>query len=230
LSRQSQLVNRIVLFCLLLVVPSAPTLRAQHGRADRSPTDTSLAQHVTRVKTPQTHAQADTVGVVNGVVITYGDFMSLMSGYVNEHVARTHTRIVTDDVYSMIVDTAWNRAVADILEEQEIQKRHLAMSDSEVRASLITEPPEFLRSQFTDSLGTFHADYLARAMSDPKNDSTVQTLIASARIDGEWHRLMKSILTNAKSEDQKKHLYDGWLRRTKAHARMIDRRLNFGFY
>ena len=70
------------------------------------------------------HAPGDTVGVVNGVVIRYADFMSIMSGYLRLFVARSKNDIVTDSLYTVIIDSAWDRALSDIIIEGAIAKRH----------------------------------------------------------------------------------------------------------
>ncbi|HWF43841.1 MAG TPA: SurA N-terminal domain-containing protein, partial [Candidatus Kapabacteria bacterium] len=82
---------------------------------------------VTQVAPLHNHLPGDTVGVVNGDVITYADFNSIMSGYLKLFVQRSGDNVVTDSLYSVIVDSAWNKAVTDILTEQEIQKRKLEM-------------------------------------------------------------------------------------------------------
>lgn len=207
----------------MVVLATAPDLRAQE-------TDSSLAKHVTRVKTPVKHAAADTVGVVNGVVITYGDFKLLLSGTINDFVGRTGVHVVTDSVYSQLVDTAWSRAMIDIIEVSEINNRKLSLTDSGVIALLLEHPPEYLRKQFTDSVGAFHKDYLSIALNDPRNDTTVRDILAGERIRLESERLVASVTRQAKSDSARERTFKAWLRRTRMQARIIDRRMNFGFY
>ncbi|MDP4200650.1 MAG: SurA N-terminal domain-containing protein [Bacteroidota bacterium] len=215
--------KRTLFLCLLLT--AAFTVRALAQSSD-----SSRLKKVTRVKKSVSHALGDTVGVVNGVVITYGDFKSLLSGTIHEYVTRTSEHIITDSAYSLLIDTAWNKAVDDIIEEREIERRKLSLNDSELRAMVIEHPPDFLRTQFTDSTGTFHREILSNAMNDRRNDTVVAGILASERIRLETNRLIAAVTTKAKTEAERGRMFHAWLRRMRAEARIIDRRLNFGFY
>ena len=201
-----------------------PAAFAQH------PKTPDQKKKVTQVAPTHKHLPGDTVGVVNGEVITYADFNSIMSGYLKAFVKRSGDNVVTDSLYSIIVDSAWNRAVNDILIEQEIQKRKLAMSDDEAKNAIIQDPPTFLRHQFTDSTGAFHSEYISQALNDPRNDSIVRIIIAGEKIRLESDRLIASLDRNAHSPSEKNHAYDAWLKKASASAKIVDKRLSFGFY
>ncbi|HZK76218.1 MAG TPA: SurA N-terminal domain-containing protein, partial [Candidatus Kapabacteria bacterium] len=150
----------------------APTLAQSHQQpAPKGPKEVPFATAKAR------HAPGDTVSVVNGVVIRYADFMSIMSGYLKLFVARTQNDLITDSLYTEIVDSSWDRAVTDIIIEGAIAKRKLEMTDAMVKDSLVARPPDFLRHQFTDSLGAFHPEYMRAGLNDPRNDSIVHLII-----------------------------------------------------
>jgi SurA N-terminal domain len=175
------------------------------------------------------HAPGDTVGIVNGVVIRYADFMSIMSGYLKTFVARSKDNIVNDSLYTVIVDSSWNNAVTDIIIEGEIQKRKLEMRDAMVKDSLIEHPPEFLRRQFTDSTGTFHPEYMRAGLNDPHNDSVVHIIIEGERERLETEQLEASLAPRATGAERDR-AFQAWLQHAKRTADIDDRRTRFGFY
>ena len=185
---------------------------------------------ITQVKPARKHNKSDTVGVVNGVVITYGDFMSIMSGYLKAFVARSKDNLVSDSLYTVIVDSSWRRAVSDVLIEQEIRKRKLSMTDADVKAALIDNPPDYLRTQFTDSLGVLHKDIVKRALNDPASDSIVSVIVMGERIRLETDRLLASIAEKSHTPNDRDRAFEAWLRKTMAASKIVDRRTTFGFY
>jgi hypothetical protein len=185
---------------------------------------------VTQVKPSRTHLPTDTVGIVNGVVITYADFNSIMSGYLKAFVQRSGDNVVTDSLYSVIVDSSWSKAVSDILTELEIQKRKLEMTDSAVKQVILQDPPDFLRQQFTDSTGKYYPEYLSRALNDPHNDTIVRIIVGEETVRWETYRLIASLDPKAHSPEEKKRAYNAWLKHATAKAAIVDKRLSFGFY
>jgi hypothetical protein len=175
------------------------------------------------------HAPGDTVGVVNGIVIRYADFMSIMSGYLKLFVARTKNDLITDSLYTQIVDSSWDRALTDIIIEGAIQQRKLEMTDAMVKDSLVAHPPEFLRRQFTDSAGTFHPESMQAGLNDPHNDSIVHIIIEGERERLETERLTQSIAP-AKNGAERDRAFQTWLQHAKRTADIDDRRTRFGFY
>ncbi len=175
------------------------------------------------------HAPTDTVAVVNGVVIRYGDFMSIMSGYLRLFVARSKDDIVSDSLYTVIVDSAWNSAVNDIIIEGAIHKRRLEMTDALVKDSLVADPPDFLRRQFSDSIGTFHPDYMRAGLNDPRNDSVVRIILEGERERLETERLAENVAPHVTGAARDRAFQD-WLTHAKRTADIDDRRTRFGFY
>ena len=176
------------------------------------------------------HNPMDTVGVVNGTVIRYGDFMSIMSGYLKLFVGRSGNDMVSDSLYSVIVDSAWDRAVFDIIIEGAIVKRHLEMTDEMVKDSLVAHPPDFLRRQFTDSVGTFHPEIMRAGLNDPRNDSIVHLIVEGERERLETDRLKANVAPTAPAGTERDSAFLAWVRHEERTARIEDRRTRYGFY
>lgn len=185
---------------------------------------------VTKVDHPKHHEPGDTVGVVNGTVITYADFNSMMSGYLKLFVKRSGNNIVTDSLYSVIVDSAWENAVEDILVEQTIQKEHLALSNSEAIEMIVQNPPDFLATQVTDAQGVVHRDGLRQALTDPRNDSVTRIVVQGERLRLENEKFRTWIAPKATTGAARQQAYAAWMRKAKLSARIEDKRLAFGFY
>jgi hypothetical protein len=198
--------------------------------------DTSKTQKLTKLKeVPLKEAEArhkpgDTVAVINGELVTFADFNSIMSGYLKRFVAQSKNNVVSDTLYTEIVDSSWNRAVTDIIIEHEIVKRKLRMSVSAIKDSLIASPPDFLRLQFTDSLGTFHPEIMRKALDDPRNDTLASLVVEGERDRLETDRLLISIAKKGATEEERDIAFTGWLKRAKHSAKIDDRRTRFGFY
>ena len=199
-----------------------------------SPSGTDSRQKVTQTKAPLKHHATDTVGVVDGVVIAYGDFKAMMYENLKTFVKRTHDNVVTDSLYTVIVDSTWDKAVSDIIMEREIAKRGLSLSDDAVIDSLSHNPPEFISAQFTDSLGVVHREYIERSFKAQAQDSLIRVILMSERIRLETERLMNSVLASSKSKArtprERQKVFDAWLRTTRAALTITDRRTMFGFY
>jgi hypothetical protein len=181
------------------------------------------------------HKPGDTVAVVNGVLITFADFNSIMSGYLKSIVARTKNNVITDTVYTEIVDSAWDRALSDIIIEHEIEKRRLGMSVAEIKTALIASPPDFLRQQFSDSLGQFRSEIMRKALDDPRNDTVVSVIVESERVRLETDRLAASIAKSSITKKgatnaEREQAFAAWLKKAKRNASIDDRRTRFGFY
>ncbi len=176
------------------------------------------------------HKPGDTVAVVNGVLITFSDFNSIMSGYVKDYVAQSKNNVVTDTMYTAIVDSAWDRALSDILIEREIAKRRLELSVPAIKDSILLAPPDFLRMQFTDSLGTFHPEIMRNALDDSRNDTIVNMIVEAERVQLETERLISSIAKKGATENEREQAFAAWLKKAKHSATIDDRRTRFGFY
>ena len=185
---------------------------------------------VTKVDTPKHHDPTDTVGVVNGVVINYADFNAMMSGYLRKFVKESGNNVVTDSLYSVIVDSAWENAVEDVLVEQAIQTEHLGLSDSEAIEMIVQNPPDFLAAQVKDAQGAIHREALRQALTDPRNDSITSVIVQGERLRLENEKFMGWVAPKAMTPASRRAAYTAWLRKAKTKAAIVDKRLAFGFY
>ncbi len=210
----------VIFASLLLALPLV------HAQTPAKPS----SNKITQVKTQRKHERGDTVGMVNGVVITYGDFNAIMSGYLKTFVARSKNNVVSDSLYSVVVDSSWNKAICDVLIEREIKKRKLSMTSIEVREAITKDPPDYLREQFSDSVGKYHPENLQQSLSDPRNDTVVQMLLAAEQVRLETERLIENVAEQAHAKNDSQHVFEIWLKKSRIAARIVDRRTAFGFY
>lgn len=223
---QSFFVILIAMVCAHAALPNA----AYSQTADSSKTKKAKIKEVPLKEALARHKPGDTVAVVNGVLVTYEDFNSVMAGYLKSIVAETKNNVVNDTLYTEIVDSAWNRVISDVIIEHEIEKRKLEMSVAAIKDSLIASPPDFLHQQFSDSLGAFHPEVMRQALDDPRNDTIVTMIVEGERVRLETDRLMASLAKKGASEDEREEAFAAWLKKAKRAATIDDRRTRFGFY
>lgn len=176
------------------------------------------------------HKPGDTVAIVNGVLVSFADFTSVLAGYVSGYQTRSKDTAVSDSMYTVLVDSAWDRILSDIIVEHEIETRKLELSVSAVRDSLVEDPPAFLRQEFTDSTGTFRRDLLRVALNDPRNDTAAAVLIDGARVRFETERLISSATQKHPKNITREKAFEAWLEKAKLKAKIVDRRVRFGLY
>lgn len=176
---------------------------------------------------PKRHKGTDTVGVINGEVVMLRDFKSVLSEIIRSAASDS---MVSEADWTVYVNAAWDECMKAVLVQQEIQKRGLALSPSQVKAALVADPPQFLAAQFIDSTGTFRPEILEWALNDPTQDSVVQIVVGAHRMKLEDESLRKSIAPNASTDAERNKQFDVWLEAQKQRARVIDNRLRFGYY
>src|SRR5437868_1858746 len=85
-------IGRFVFVLIAVLLVASITAHAQsHGK-------------VTQSKPLHPHKLTDTVGVVNDGVITYADFQTILNSYIHAYVERTRDSVITDSLFSIIVD------------------------------------------------------------------------------------------------------------------------------
>ncbi len=214
-------------FVILITLSASLWLRPDTARAQA---ENPKRKEVPLKEAEARHKPADTVALVNGVLVTYSDFNSIMAGYLKSIVARTKNNVVNDSLYTEIVDSAWDQAINDILIENEIAKRKLGLTVAAIEDSLIASPPDFLRQQFSDSAGTFRPEIMRKALDDPRNDTIVSVIVEGERVRIETDRLKTSIAKKHATKAEREIEFAAWLRKAKRAAIIDDRRTRFGFY
>lgn len=176
---------------------------------------------------PKKHLPTDTVGIVNGDVITYSDYRTILSEIVQ---SAARDSIVSEADFTKYVDATWDRCVETILVQQAIVKAKIQFTDDEVKAELVNNPPQFIERQFMDSTGTFHPEALHAALYDPSQAKEVGIIVHAQRAHMEMSALMISIAPTAKTPEEQGKAYATWLEAQKSKARMFDNRIRFGYY
>jgi len=109
------------------------------------------------------------VGSVNGVKITYQEFMQAMDNE-RETVKQQTGKDVPDEQSEQFRDQVWDALVTKILLDQQIKKFGIKVSDQEIRDIILSNnPPDFLKRNFIDSTGKFNRQMYLSALYDPRN-------------------------------------------------------------
>jgi parvulin-like peptidyl-prolyl isomerase len=109
------------------------------------------------------------VGKINGKSISYQEFSELVRRAAENQ--KTQPNAEVDELQmSQIRDQVWNNLVTKTLIDEEINRMGIVVTDDEIVDWVRgPNPPEFLRRQFTDSLGNFNRAAYESAMQDPRN-------------------------------------------------------------
>lgn len=182
---------------------------------------------VEKKREPRKHLPGDTVGVINGDVITYSDYRTIMADIMRQ---AARDSIASEADFTKWVNQAWDECLEAILTRQEITKRELKLSEDEVKTELVNDPPEFLKKQFIDSTGQFHPEALHAALYDPTQQDVVVGIVAAQRLMMEERALKLSLAPEARTDAEREKAYQAWLLKAKNNARTIDNRLGFGYY
>ena len=113
-------------------------------------------------------------GKVNGVEISYKEYESLLQRQVEQTKEQNKGKEIDDQTYQQLKEQVWNYMVQQALKEQEMKRLGISVTDQEVLNWVYNEPetlPDWLRNNFVDSTGVFHAEYLQAAIQAPENKS-----------------------------------------------------------
>jgi hypothetical protein len=211
---------------LPILVFALCALLAQETFAQKKQRKTEL-KRVEKKTEPKKHLPTDTVGVINGDVITYSDYRTILADIMRQ---AARDSIASEADFTKWVDAAWDQCLEAILTRQEITKRELKLTEDEVKAELVNDPPVFLAKQFTDSVGTFYPEALHAALNDPSQQDVVTPIVAAQRMLMEEKSLKLSLAPEARTDAEREKAYQAWLTKAKNQARTIDNRLRFGYY
>jgi peptidyl-prolyl cis-trans isomerase D len=136
---------------------------------------------ITGRKGSQQAIDAQMVGFIDGNGIPYRDYSELVQQNLEAQRAQTGTDPEEFQI-RMVRDQVWNSMVTERLYDREIERLGLSVSDQEIIDAVKGEnPPDFLRSQFTDSLGTFNRQAYDAAINDPRNKQIMVNLERAIR-------------------------------------------------
>ncbi len=111
--------------------------------------------------------RTNNIGSINGVNITYQQFMKDMDNIREQQKQQTGKDV---DENSQFRDQVWNDIVTRVLLDQEIKKLGITVTDNEIRSVILGKnPPEFLKKYFIDSTGKFDRQRYISALYNPQN-------------------------------------------------------------
>lgn len=172
----------------------------------------------------------DTVGVVNGSVIRFYDFREQLAAVIREHKKEIKDTVVSDTAFTRFVNMAWDKLVADIIIENELQKRKLSLTTEKTIDRILKDIPKELKVTFTDSSGTFNEKALKAYLKNPNPDPQRTKILDYYQILFEQQRLASSIAPMARTEEERMKRLGLWLKEKVSKANIDDRRTAFGYY
>ena len=116
------------------------------------------------------------VGKIDGDPISYKDFSEIVRQMADNQKTQTGTEPDENQMRN-IRDQVWNQLVEQRLFDEQAKQFNISVTDQElidwVRGD---NPPDFLRSQFVDSTGTFDRQRYESALLDPRNKKQMLTV------------------------------------------------------
>jgi hypothetical protein len=177
------------------------------------------------------HKNTDTVGVVNGGVITFYDFRQTLANIIKIHKAEIKKDSISDTAFTRFVNLTWDKLVRDMIIDQELLKRKLAMTSEKTIVKLLKDPPKEIKEAFTDSASKkFDAKALKAYLQNPNPDLERTKILDYYQTLFEQELLAKALAPKAKSEAERIEKFDEWLKKKIDKANIEDRRTAFGFY
>jgi hypothetical protein len=189
----------------------------------------SFAQ--TQEKKPKKkHKNSDTLGVVNGTLITFFDFKEQLKATIKEHKNEIKDTVLSDTALTRFVNLAWDKLVTDIIIEQELAKRKLTLTTEKTIDKILKSVPKELKETFTDLSGTFNEKALKAYLKNPNPDLQRTKILDYYQILFEQQRLAAAIAPKAKTEYERIKELGLWLQLKISKTNIDDRRTNFGYY
>lgn len=145
-------------------------------------------------KSARMAADAQIIGYVDDEGIQVREFNDLVQQ--NLDAQRAQTGADPDEFQvRMVRDQVWNNLVTQRLYDREIERLGLGVSDQEIVDVVKGDnPPDFLRTQFTDSTGTFNRQAYDTAINDPRNRQIMVTLERAIRQQALRSKLQSVVL------------------------------------
>jgi peptidyl-prolyl cis-trans isomerase D len=109
------------------------------------------------------------LGEVNGESISYEEYNSRISNYIEQYSQRTGES-VTPEMRAYYEEQAWNELVASKLIQQKMDELGITVTDQEL-VDMITgpNPDQFIKQQFQREDGTINREALQQAIEAPEN-------------------------------------------------------------
>ena len=111
--------------------------------------------------------QGNEVGSLNGKPILFEDFNQLVSSEINRLTSQSNG-LASDEQREYIRAVVWERLIADLLIQEQIEKNKIIISDEEVLFQMKNNPPPFLmNSDVFQSYGRFDLEKYLDAVLNP---------------------------------------------------------------
>ena len=111
--------------------------------------------------------QANEVGSLNGKPILFEDFNQLVSNEINRLDSQSG-RQISDEDREYIRAVVWERLIADLIVQEQIEKNKIVVGDEEVLFQMKNNPPPFLQnSDAFQSFGRFDLEKYLDAVLNP---------------------------------------------------------------
>jgi hypothetical protein len=182
------------------------------------------------IKPKKKHKNSDTVAVVDGTVIRLFDFKEQLAATIKEHRSEVKDSVISDTAFTRFVNLAWDKLVAEVLIENEIEKRKFALTTDKTIERLLKDTPKELKEVFTDSTGIFDEKAFKAYLKNTKPDPQRTKILDYYQTLFEQERLAEALDPKAKSDDARMKFFGLWLKQKISRANIDDRRTAFGYY
>lgn len=141
------------------------------------------------------------VGKIDGDPVSYKDFSEIVRQMSDNQKTQTGTEPDENQLRN-IRDQVWNQLVEQRLFDEQAKQFNISVTDQElidwVRGD---NPPDFLRSQFVDSTGTFDRQRYESALLDPRNKKQLLTVEDFLRKQRLREKLQSTVLASVRVTD-----------------------------
>lgn len=117
--------------------------------------------------------RSQNVGSINGEDVTYQEYSALVDRY-RQQQERATGQTLDESQMDYFRDNVWDALVTQKLIDAKINEYGITVSDEEVKDAILgSNPPAFLKQQFTDSTGNFNRQLYDQTIRDPRNKEIV---------------------------------------------------------
>lgn len=161
--------------------------------------------HAQRGRRPASPPPSAPVATVNGQPIPFDYYRDAVDDQVR-HQRRAGTATGVD---ALVADTIMLDLVDDELIRQEAARRNIEVSREEAIRALLADPPQFIRTPFMDSRGTFRREVFESVVRDPSK--IVRLLDASIERDSlvrQWRADLEKVIVYMRARENRRLVTD----------------------
>ncbi len=160
---------------------------------------------ITSRKQASNIAESQEVGKIDDHPITYKEFSELLRRALDNQKAQTGTE-PDENQQRSIRDQLWNQLIEQRLFDDQIEQLGIIITDQEIRDWVLGEnPPDFLKQQFTDSIGAFNRQAYESAIMDPKNKQIIIQVESALRKQRQREKLQSLITASVQVGESEIH-------------------------